>query len=300
MQFRVTATALNLRAAPSPEADRIAVLPQGASVIRLAVAAGDWWHVRVELQGAAVEGFANSKFLAAAETPTDLASASQIGPVHLKENRTDITRDRDGGRAYPIGEPDRPRRLSGDAAARRAGLLAIIDWLNVEQGERWLPAGGTTYCNIYTYDVCYLAGAYLPRVWWTAESLRRLAAGNQVPVAYAETVRELNANALTDWLEDHGPSFGWRRVFELDPLQTTANQGRVAIIAAQRRDLNRSGHIQVIAPEHGEHSARRANGKVIQPLQTQAGDSNFRYGFLGNGNWWAGSAYSKHGFWIQR
>jgi len=299
MQFYVAAEALNLRAAPSPQADRLAVLSQGSRVTRLAPAAGDWWKVQVELHGTAVDGFVNSKFLSVAPAPGEILSASQIGPVHLQQNRADVRRDRDGGRAFPIGEPNRPEPLSGDAAARRAALLRIIDWLEVERGERWLANGATTYCNIYAYDVCYLAGAYLPRVWWTPNALMRLAAGKPVPVAYGNTVRELNANALTDWLEDHGPSFGWQRTFEIDALQLAANQGRLAIIVAQRGDLNRPGHIQLVAPEHTAHSARRANGKVVQPLQSQAGVSNFRYGFLGSGRWWTGSEYRKHGFWMQ-
>ncbi|WP_119421674.1 SH3 domain-containing protein [Desertibaculum subflavum] len=299
MQFRVAATALNLRAKPSAQADRVAVLPQGCIVARLALAEGNWWRVGAVLQGAGVEGFVNSTFLVASDAPAEAPPATRIGAVHLKENRTDITRHRDGGRAFPIGEADRPPPVAGDAAARRAGLLAIIDWLDVESGERWLANGTTTFCNIYAHDVCHLAGVYLPRVWWTPKALMRLGSGEPVAAAYGETVRELSANDLADWFEDYGPSFGWRRLFDLDALQASANQGRPAIIVAQRTDLDRSGHIQLVAPEHAAHAAHRADGKVIRPLQSQAGVTNFRYGFLGSGSWWSGSEFRKHGFWAQ-
>jgi Bacterial SH3 domain len=302
-QFRVAATALNLRSTPRVEpTNRVAVLPQGTIVEKLSeTAAADWWEVAATLQNARAQGFVNARHLAPASNPEPVAPARAAQAVHLREGRAEITRDSGSGRAFPLGEPSRPRTPTGTAAERKAGLLQIIDWLDVENGARWRPTSVSTFCNIYAFDVCYLAGAYLPRVWWKSKALAALARGEDVVPRYDDTLHELNANALCDWFEDHGPAFGWERALDPNALQTSANAGGLAVIVAQRVDLNRSGHIQIIAPEHGPFSARRTNGQVVMPLQSQAGSSNFRYGFLGRSRWWAVTTrFRKHGFWIQR
>lgn len=301
-QFRVVPTALNLRRSPRvTSGNRIAVLPEGTLVEKLGDAADGWWHVRTSLNGIAVEGFVSARYLAPAGTAEPAPAASGIIAVHLKEGRPDITRANTAGRAFPLGESGGPPAPAGVGAGRLAALLEIIDWLDVETGARWQPRGNTTFCNIYAYDVCYLAGVYLPRVWWKPAALARLMAGEQVVPRYDVTVQELNANALADWFEDHGARFGWIRTFDTESLQRAANEGRLAVIVAQRTDLNRSGHIQIIAPEHGQHAAKRSNGTVTVPLQSQAGTRNFRYGFLGQGAWWANPAqFRKHGFWTHQ
>lgn len=298
-KFRVTSESLNLRSAPDPtRQNRIATLPQGAAVEKLAVSSvADWWRVAVTLQGARVEGFVNSRHLAPAGSQDPTPAAQRVGPVHLAENSASATRDSASRRAFPIGEPGRPARLAGAPAQRQAGLLAIIDWLDVERGERWRP-GASTFCNIYAYDVCYLAGIYMPRVWWTDRALARLSRGEPVVPRYDDTVRELNANALTDWFEDHGEAFGWRRSIDLDEMQSAANAGRLAVIVAQNSNLNRSGHIQIVAPEHDGFAARRRDGRVANPLQSQAGRRNFRYGTLERTPWWPKPGFRKHGLWI--
>lgn len=303
-QFRVVPLALNLRRTPGVSTvNRIAVLPEGTIVDKLGDAGDGWWRVRTTLNGVAVEGFVSARYLARvlATDPTPTITVA-VGPVHLEEGRRDITRAGTSGRAYPLGEPGRPPAPSGVGAGRRDGLLAIIDWLDVEAGARWRPGGGATFCNIYAYDVCYLAGAFLPRVWWKPAALARLMAGEPVVPRYDVTVQELNANALADWFEDHGARFGWSRTFDLGVLQNAANEGRLAVIVAQRTNLNRSGHIQIVAPEHGDQQAlRRADGTVALPLQSQAGTRNFRYGFLGRSAWWANpTQYRKHGFWTHQ
>lgn len=85
-------------------------------------------------------------------------------------------------------------------------------------------------------------------------------------------------------------------MFDLDTLQADANSGRAGIICAQRNDMEKPGHIQIIAPEHDDKVAKRVAGKVTQPLQSQAGASNFNYDFLGS-SWWQGAAFKQFGFW---
>jgi hypothetical protein len=156
---------------------------------------------------------------------------------------------------------------------------------SVDRSARYQPVGRTTYCNIYAYDYGYLAGAYLPRVWWTQPALARLAGGEEVPVRYAETVTELNANMLYQWLLDYGADFGWTRTFDPTQLQAAANDGGVGVICARRADLNRAGHIAAVVPETAEHRATRRDGAVVRPLQSQAGTRCFRYD-AGAQAWW--------------
>ena len=105
------------------------------------------------------------------------------------------------------------------------------------------------------------------------------------------------ANALFDWLEDHGTAFGWVR--EVDPtlLQAAANAGEVCLIVAQRRDLNSPGHITVVVPERDGAVARRnTRGEVVQPLESQAGTRNVLRAPAANA-WWLHARFRAHAFW---
>jgi hypothetical protein len=106
----------------------------------------------------------------------------------------------------------------------------------------------------------------------------------------------MNANALHDWLEDHGTDFGWVRRFDLNALQEAVNEGDVGVICAQRKDLNRPGHISVVVPETKDHVAFRRGGDVLRPLQSQAGSRNAKYA-TGTYSWWLGEQFDKFGFW---
>jgi len=75
-----------------------------------------------------------------------------------------------------------------------------------------------------------------------------------------------------------------------------ANDGQVSIIVAQRTDLNRSGHICAVVPESAEYKAKRdKQGKIVSPLQSQAGATNFLFG---GRVWWTGTQFRKFSFWI--
>jgi hypothetical protein len=41
--------------------------------------------------------------------------------------------------------------------------------------KRYKPIPNATFCNIYAHDYCHLAGVYLPRVWWSAAAIEKLA-----------------------------------------------------------------------------------------------------------------------------
>ena len=153
------------------------------------------------------------------------------------------------------------------------------------------------FCNTYVADYAFLANAYLPRVWWTDTALQRLTLGATLEAVFGQTVRELNANAVHDWLDEHGVAFGWIRELDLTLLQTAANAGEVCVIVAQARDLNRSGHISAVIPEQGAHQARRsADGEVLRPLESQAGTRTLARGVSVRA-WWASSRFQSFALW---
>ncbi|MCW5736400.1 MAG: hypothetical protein KIS73_19890 [Enhydrobacter sp.] len=298
----VTALHLNLRSDADPARKNvIAVLPQGAPVDKI----GDselagWFEVETLVAGTTLRGHLNGKFLGAAGTafPTAHATGGRLPAADLGPKATE-KRSVTGSRAYSIGEEGKPSKPSTHPAGKVAGIVRIVDWLDVGNlsHRRWVGGGGKTFCNIYVYDVCDTAGAYIPRVWWTSTAIVDLLAGRTVVAKYGDTVEERRANHIFNWLGEHGPDFGWKRVFDLDTLQSEANAGRMAIICAQRTNMESPGHIQVIVPENGAHMAKRsAAGRVTQPLQSNAGASNFTYGFLGS-NWWQGNQFKQFGFW---
>lgn len=296
--YRVAATALNLRSSPSSSrrANIIAALPQGHEVRKLDEAGSAWWRVAARFREADLEAFVAHRYLAPASEITRPQAVGGVAAVHLEEGRPTIRRDRADGHAYPLGEPGRPARRGEAADEKRRGLAAITDWLGVERSPRYQKRQGATYCNVYTYDYCYLGGAYLPRVWWRGPALEALASGRSVVPAYGETVHELNANALYDWLDSYGPRFGWTRLFDLDTLQEAANEGEVCVICAQRRELNRSGHIAVVVAEDAAHQAARDGHRVRYPLQGQAGLENFGRRAKRSA-WWASNTFRAFGFW---
>ena len=302
---RVTATSLNFRSEPdsSRPSNKIAALPQGQLVEKVADNGDGWWRIAVELDGAECEGFVAARYLGALAEPVPEGPSEPTFPegsipeAHLSENRDSVTRHVESGRAHPLGEPGRPGRASADPATRAAELSAIFDWLDVEHSARYSPTTKSTYCNIYAHDVTYLAGVYLPRVWWTTDAVTRILNGEQVPVLYDKTVVELNANRLLAWLSEFGRAFGWRRTLDLGQVQDAANVGSIGVIVARNHDSNRSGHIAVADREGDDLQALRSDSVVTRPVMSQAGRSNRRR-WLPTTPWWALSPHSAWAAWI--
>jgi hypothetical protein len=198
--------------------------------------------------------------------------------------------------AFSVNEPGQPSRAGTTAPQLAASLGKIVDWLapGDTTHKRYQPTAHATFCNIYAHDYCHLAGVYLPRVWWNSAALTKWAAGVTVEPKYGVTIEEMTANALVSWLKKYGATFGWRPGNSLTELQDEANKGSVVLIAG--RAAVGHGHIVAVVPEVDAHAAiRNANGQVTTPLQSQAGSSNFNYGFL-QPNWWP--SHAEFGFWI--
>jgi hypothetical protein len=308
-------TVLRLRSEPriprdDPAANVIARLPDGQIVHRLAGTKGDkFWEVETSLHGAHFRGFASPDFLKPAGKAVDEVPViarqpepveGDIPAVSMPRKQTSVTKRSDPASALSLNESGQPGRKGETGAERCAELAAIIDWLAVDKSshKRYQPTSTSTFCNIYTHDYCFLAGVYLPRVWWLPGAIERLAKGEQVEAVYEKTIDEQRANDLFRWLRDFGPRFGWRATGTLTKLQDAANLGGLGIIVARRKDDGRSGHIVMVVPEIDTKRARRnSDGEVIAPLQSQAGSVNFQYG-TGKLNWWTDGRFAASAFYI--
>ena len=296
--FRVHSLELNIRTEPivAPHT-RMAILKEGHLVQVIEKINGSTWvKVETQLDLQLISGYVNSTFLTAADDYNEPTPSTTISAVHLRKDNIFSTRNAPGSRAFPLFEPGMEFRNPADTTAVRVNQIhKIVNWLRVDLSHRYKPSSTATFCNIYAYDFCYLAQVYLPRVWWTESALNNLNVGYAVSPMYGTTVRELNANAIFDWLNQWGPNFGWRRVFNLDTLQNTANNGSIGIIVAKRKILNLSGHITVVVPEVNNHVAYRVGGRVTRPLQSQAGVRNFQYD---HPHWWTHERYIDFAFWV--
>lgn len=314
-QFRVKTqlSMLRVRSEPlisQPEtANVISHLPDGHPVRAVSgKPVKGFLEIETSLAGALIHGFVSAKLLVADAAPEPIAvielapvlPSSGIVAVWMPRKSGSVTRRIDLANAHSLNEAGQPQRKGTDAETLRQELAAIIDWLAVDKPAhgRYQPRSGLTFCNIYAHDYCHLAGVYLPRVWWSANALLKLAQGETVAPLIGNTIVELRANDLFRWLRDHGPAFGWRQTGSLTKLQQAANQGAVGLIIARRKEDGRSGHIVPVVPELGELRARRDTaGEVTAPLQSQAGASNFRFG-TGKAGWWLGQEFAESAFWI--
>ncbi len=303
---------LRVRSAPlisePPQANVIGHLPDGHRVQTVTGSAvKGFFEIETSLNGALLHGFASKKLLvpdddapiAPPPPPTPQATAGIVSVTMPRKVGT-VTRRRDTAGAHSLNEAGQPGRHGTSADALRSELAAIVEWLAVDDAKhlRYQARSGLTFCNIYAHDFCHLAGAYLPRVWWSEPALLRLAAGEAVPALIGSTIGELRANDLFRWLRDFGGHFGWRQTGTLTKLQTEVNQGALGLIVARRKEDGRSGHIVVVVPETVDDRARRdPAGEVVALLQSQAGASNFRYG-TGKLGWWRGEEFAESAFWL--
>jgi hypothetical protein len=305
---------LRVRSAPnisSPvTANVIAQLPDGHPVRAITgTPVKNFIEIETSLVGAHIRGFASADFLVPA--PADVteipalplmtaAPASGIVEVFMPRRPGLMTRRTAVAGAHLLNEPDMPARKGETPDELRTGLNAIIDYLASDKAahKRYKPRDGLTFCNIYAHDYCFLAGVYLPRVWWTPGAIERLTQGEAVQPLIENTITEMRANALFRWLRDFGPRFGWRQTSTLTKLQQEANIGAVGLIVARRKQEGKSGHIVAVVPEtNDERAARNSAGEVTKPLQSQAGAVNFRRG-TNTLNWWKGDQFAESAFWL--
>lgn len=289
-EFMVLGDGLNLREGPGTNTLVVAPLPGGQRVIRLSNS-GDpgWWRISTVLDGHPLEGFVANSHLQEATAPYP------VPPVHRAATaRRSQPANQTGDK--PLGESGQPVRTAADSKGKVEQLRNIITWLDVEHEARYEATGGATYCNIYAYDYCFLADAYLPRVWWTDSAVNQWKSGKTVPVSGA-TTEEKTANQLFGWLQKFGPEYGWVRTDSLTELQERANKGQVGIICAKRKP-GHHGHIVAVVPESEKFHAVREGGAVTRPLQSQASDAGFNFSYRARPDaWWRASVVEGFGFW---
>jgi hypothetical protein len=113
---------------------------------------------------------------------------------------------------------------------------SVINQFRVESAERYRPfRNGSTYCNIFVWDVTRAMGAEIPMYTDPATGAPRF---------YPDIrgARSMGAIAMCDWLEKHGPAHGWREV-DAETAQLHANEGRPAVTSA-----GSLGHVQMVCP----------------------------------------------------
>lgn len=195
--------------------------------------------------------------------------------------------------AFALNEPNQPKRT----APCPHKTNEIVDWLDVEDAERYRPRKSLTFCNIYAYDFCCLNSTYIPRVWWKKKFIAKIVSGLAIDPIYQSNVFEINANSLHDWFLDFGEEFGWKQSKDISSVQNSANQGMVCVIIAKRSDLFRNGHMSVVVPETDSFKAERNDGEVIHPVESQAGSKTYKR-IVKSHQWWMKDKFSSFSFWI--
>jgi hypothetical protein len=305
---------LNMRTQPErdPANPHKFVMPQGLPDGQAVRAVGSppvngFLEVETNLAGALLRGFVSVAFLKKASPAAlpDVVQPAATPPsnappaVYMPRKPGVVTRRSEPANALSLNEAGAPSRSGATPAELCDELGQIIRWLAVDDPThlRYRPHDGSTFCNIYAHDYCFLAGAYIPRVWWTPSALMTIARGAVAAPNYGATIEEVRANGLFRWLRDFGADFGWRQTGTLTKLQQAANQGGIGLIVARRTDDGRPGHIVAIPPETDTQRADRdSTGEVVTPLQSQAGAKNFQYGRPRA--WWQDPRFAEAAFWI--
>ena len=297
------------RISSPPTANVIAQLPDGHPVRAITGAkVKNFFEIETSLVGAHIRGFASADFLAPAPgvseipivQPAPTPPAGGIVEVFMPRPSGLVTKRTAIAGAHSLNETDMPTRAGTSPEELRGSLNEVIGYLATDKAtnKRYQPRSGLTFCNIYAHDYCFLAGVYLPRVWWTPGAIERLTNGETVEPLIEDTIMEMRANDLFRWLRDFGPRFGWRQTGTPTKLQQEASQGAVGLIVARRKQDGKSGHIVAVVPEtETERAVRNTDGEVTRPLQSQAGMVNFRRG-TSTLNWWKGDQFADSAFWL--
>lgn len=153
---------------------------------------------------------------------------------------------------YPISE------WSSEDARSAEQTRKVIAQFQVATNPRYTPRDlnkdgvQDTFCNIFLWDYTRAMGAEIPH--W---------AGANGAVTAVGMGRELNANATVDWVRNHGPAAGWRKLTESEAREAAA-QGYPAVVLWQHH--GGIGHVAVVYPTPGLNDVT---------LIAQAGSKNF-------------------------
>ncbi len=205
--------------------------------------------------------------------------------VHHRDKKPNtVRRDTSEKRSYRLNENMAPERNA--VVADPVFLTSIVSWLDVgnKKHKRYLgpnyKGNAATWCNIFAYDYACLAGVYLPHYFW----IKFPPSQDDINKKPQDHITELSANGLYQWFEKYGSYFGWHDITPANGdyanAQNIANAGNVVFASIKRPG---TGHIAAIVPETSKEKAKRdGTGKVIAPLQSQAGSTTQNHTYSNN------------------
>ena len=155
------------------------------------------------------------------------------------------------------GVPLNASRTNDEAHRSAFNYAKVIDQFQVEKSARYRPEK-KTYCNIFVWDVTRAMGAEIPHYVFKSGKTGDSAVDESGDFkAGSDEREELNVNATVDWLKEHGPGHGWRRV-DARGAQEMASGGHPAVAIWANPDREKSGHIAMIRPGSSPVGARGA------------------------------------------
>ena len=132
--------------------------------------------------------------------------------------------------------------LTSNVSNRNPALYrAVLDGLDVENNPRYAvnqKGTGDTYCNVYMLDATKAMGAAIPR--YTDRTT------GAPSTSGADNAIAMNANRISDWLNNYGPQYGWYEV-TAEQAQALANRGCPAVTTWKNLEGGH-GHVQMVSP----------------------------------------------------
>lgn len=129
----------------------------------------------------------------------------------------------------------------------------VLKDLQVEKSNRYKARDGQTWCNIFLWDYTRAMGCEIPH-WVNPD-------GSPAEVSKG---RELNANGIVSWLNQHGPRYGWVNADRRTAFDA-AERGHVVALG-WHSGSGKPGHVAVLLPEGTIAQAGRRNfvGETIE------------------------------------
>ncbi len=170
----------------------------------------------------------------------------------------------------PTASPSIPvsANITSDVSNRSARLYSsAINQFIVQYNPRYAvnqKGREDTYCNIFVWDVTSAMNAEIPH-YFDKKTGEPLKCGDK-------DASEMNANAMHDWLKEHGAVYGWHEVTASE-AQSFANAGHPVVTAIKRPGSH--GHVQVVCP-----SKDGAYNELKGVTVAQAGSNLTSYSYI--------------------
>lgn len=181
-----------------------------------------------------------------------------------------VTRHQKTTRLFCLSDADMPK---GNGLPE--SLINIAKYLDPKNSVRY--GGSKAFSYLYVYDFCYLAGCYLPIVWWGDANNP-----NDLKVSF-------KACNQYYWLQEEGKEFGWKEVETEKEACDLTEVGHVVIVAALSKREEGDGMISVSLPSALPHDtpiqSMAGTGTVVSPWYKGGLYKNYKMfvNFLNNG-----------------